>query len=95
MTNCLQFFYTVRILMYLCTNFNCYNSDKTLLFVCIADLELRRNYYKTHAFGVRFVIVSSSLLISYTNSQSCFIPILKNGHCSLFQRILMFLTQLS
>ena len=71
MTICSEFFYTVRILMYLCTTFNCYNSDKTLL-----RTTLRRNYYKTHAFGVRFVIVASSLLISYTNSQSCFIPIL-------------------
>ena len=62
--------------MYLCS-FNCYNSDKTLVFVCISDLERRRNYYqlyyKTHAFGkeISKVINDSPSLEDYSPGDSC------------------------
>ena len=34
------------------------SSDKTVLFVCIADLERRRNYYKPNSEGVSFAIIT-------------------------------------
>ena len=68
--------------MYLGTTFNCYNSDKTLLSVCIPDLERRRNYYKTHALNYLYKL--TVVFYPYnTNSNSC-VTTMKFTHKGLF-----------
>ena len=70
MTYCSEFLYTVRILMYLYTTCNCYIAIKhSCSFVQLIQSEKETiTKHTLSAFG-------SSLLISYTNSQSCFFPI--------------------